>query len=163
MRLPRKSHAVQRILAHRLRRQTLYPRGQIRRLHTRRTHIHGDGIIVIQFQSHYLAGTQMHANFALIGQTFGNHKLHKATRAVTAVLHQRTILIINRIFKVHAREIGFFHQQNLIRTNAEMTIGQIPPHHRRDPRQILRNTIGDNEIIARAMHFAKFQFHNVLT
>ena len=110
---------------------------------------------------HDLPSTQMNTDVCVICQAFGNHKFDETTCTVATIFDQRAVLIVNRIFEINLFDFGWLNQQNLIRTNAEMTIRQVTPDLRRDFRKILRNAVHDNEIIACTLHFAKFEFHIV--
>jgi len=82
------------------------------------------------------------------------HKTHKASRTIAALFNLSAICIENAIAEIVTWIPGFFNDEDLIRTDANMSISDLLPRHlfHRDG---LANGVNDNEIVAGAVHFAK--------
>src|SRR3989338_3393172 len=86
------------------------------------------------------------------------HKAHETARAVTALFHLAAVGVEDTVAKIGLLVPGFFHQQYLVATHAEMTISQQAQLLRRQA-DVLAHTVDDDKVIAGAVHLGKFQEH----
>ena len=82
------------------------------------------------------------------------HEAHKAARPVAALTHFSAIRIKNPVAKVGIGTGGFFDQQNLVATYAEVTVGNMAQLRGRQI-DLLIDRVEDDEIIAQSMHFGE--------
>ena len=83
------------------------------------------------------------------------YKFGKTAHAIATLLHFRTIGIKNTIFKVCTWHIGWLNHQELIKTNAEITVGQTL-NGQGIQISTLADQINHHKVIAQTMHLGKF-------
>src|SRR5678815_2018148 len=86
------------------------------------------------------------------------HKLDEASSTVAALLDLAAIAVKNAIAKVDLRLRRLLHEQDLIGTDAEAAIGELPQLLRRQL-DALRNSVQHHEIVACTLHLREAKLH----
>ena len=94
-----------------------------------------------------------------VGQPGIMHETHETARAVTALLDLAAIGIENPVTEIDPRLLRHLDQQDLVATDAEMTVSQVAQLLRRQ-RKRLANAVKDDEIVAQTVHLREFKFHS---
>ena len=96
--------------------------GDIHRLPARRAHVDGDQVIVGDLELDG-ASRGFHLDLVLVGEPPVADKARKAARAVAALVHLGAIGIEYPVAEIRALA-GRLHQQQLVKADAEMPVGQ---------------------------------------
>ena len=106
------------------------------------------------------AGLGQHLYGFFLRQAVIDHIAGKATRAVAALLDLAAIGVVNHIFKICALAPSA-HAQDLVGAHAKAAIGQKAVVALAQTQQPL-GFIQHDKIVARALHFAKVDFHSAI-
>src|SRR5690606_20246715 len=129
--------------------------GDRRRVELRYPHIDRHQAVPTHLEfNHTLGG--LYPDNTFIGQALIPHKACKAAGAVAALLYFRAIGIENAVAKIHIRQPRWFHHQQLVKTDAEITIRQLPDAVRAQP-EWLADGVYHHEVVAQPVHLGKPQ------
>ncbi len=130
------------------------------RLQNRRAHIDGDAPIGFECRLDY-ARHGFDLDCALVGQAFVGNEFDEGAGAVAALLDLAAIGVINTVAKIDIGRRRLLDHQHLVGAHAEAPVGQELPLRRREF-DLLIDRVDHDKVIARAVHFGEFEFHDFI-
>jgi hypothetical protein len=123
-------------------------------------HVDRDAAIGFQFWFDH-AGHGFDLDGALVGQAFIRDELDEGARAVATLLDFAPVSIVDTVAEIDAGRARSLNDQHLVGADTEAAIGQLLPLLGGEI-DVLVNGVDDHEVIAGAMHFGEFEFHQDL-